>query len=48
MMCDLVAIGTRAWQAEASKAERALSTLGLLVSTAAAHTTPLSPNGNTL
>ena len=31
MICDLVAVGTRAWQAGASKAGRALSTPGLFV-----------------
>jgi hypothetical protein len=31
MMCDLVAVGTRAWQAGASKAGRAQSTPGFFV-----------------
>jgi osmotically inducible protein OsmC len=31
MTCDSVAVGTTTWQTEASKAERALSTLGLFV-----------------
>jgi len=31
MLCDFVAVGTRAWQAGASKAGRAQSTPGLLM-----------------